>query len=343
MKDLLSQIIEWRAQEKPFALARVIKTWGSAPRPTGSAMLISDKMEMVGSVSGGCVEGAVLKEAKAVLENKTGKKLHYGVSDDEAWSVGLSCGGKIQVYLQYFGKEGKATKDTCWQKLIDKLQANKSCILVTLLKDGENQNTLLTPDGDSVGASIPEEVKAAALSAFEKRTHDSVFVDDQTYFINIFPRKSQILIIGSAHITTALVQLANMYDFEPIVIDPRAVFAKNTQFKDQPNQIIEKYPSEVLGDFKLDAYTYAVILSHDPKIDDNALQILLPSEVAYIGALGSRKTHAKRVARLQEAGFTEEQIARIEAPIGLNIGAVGAKEIALGIMGSIIKAKNSRE
>ncbi len=342
MKELLNQITEWQKSDKPFALARVIKTWGSAPRPTGSAMLISEEMEMAGSVSGGCVEGAVLKEAKGVLENRSGKKLHYGVSDDEAWSVGLSCGGKIQVYLQYFGKDDKSTEDTCWQKLIDKLQANESCILVTLLSDGENQNTLLTPEGEAIGATLPEEVQNAAIQAFEDRTHETVFVDDKTYFINIFPRKSQILIIGSAHITTALVQLANMYDFEPIVIDPRAVFAKNTQFKDQPNQIIEKYPSEVLNDFKLDAYTFAVILSHDPKIDDDALRILLPSEVAYIGALGSRKTHAKRVARLQEAGFTEEQIARIEAPIGLDIGAVGAQEIALGIMGSIIKAKNGR-
>ena len=342
MQELSAQITQWQKADKAFALARVIKTWGSAPRPTGAAMLISEEMEMAGSVSGGCVEGAVLKEAKTIIADKSGKKLHYGVSDDDAWSVGLSCGGKIQVYIQYFGKEGKKISETCWQKLIDKLNNNESCIFITLLKDGENQNTLLTPEGAITGATIPDEVKAAALQAFEKRSHETVFVDDKTYFIQIFPRKSEILIIGSAHITTALVELAHMYDFEPIVIDPRAVFAKNTQFKNRPNQIIEKYPSEVLHDFKLDAYTYAVILSHDPKIDDDALHILLPSKVAYIGALGSRKTHAKRVARLQEAGFTEEQIARIEAPIGLDIGAVGAKEIALGVMGSIIKAKNGR-
>ena len=158
--------------------------------------------------------------------------------------------------------------------------------------------------------------------------------------IHVFPRRSQMIIVGAAHITAELVQLAHQFDFETIVIDPRGTFAKNTTFVVKPDQIFEKYPSEVLNDFPLDPYTYAVILSHDPKIDDDALQICLRKKVAYIGALGSKKNHEKRCQRLLEKGFAANDVARIDAPIGLDIKAKGAKEIALSIMGAVIKAKN---
>ena len=149
-----------------------------------------------------------------------------------------------------------------------------------------------------------------------------------------------MLIIGAAHITADLVDLANTFGFESIVIDPRGTFASKTQFQTPPDVIFEKYPSEVIPDYTLDAYTYAVILSHDPKIDDNALHLLLKSHVAYIGALGSKKTHAKRIARLREAGFSDTQIDRIQAPIGLNINAKTPREIALSIMAQIIGVMN---
>ena len=149
-----------------------------------------------------------------------------------------------------------------------------------------------------------------------------------------------MIIIGAAHITVDLVQLANMYGFETIVIDPRGIFSNKTQFTLPPDKIFEQYPSEVLGNYQLDAYTYAVVLSHDPKIDDNALHILLRSKVGYIGALGSRKTQAKRVARLQEAGFSEEEIGKIHSPVGVSINAKTPKEIALSIMAEVIQVKN---
>jgi xanthine dehydrogenase accessory factor len=149
-----------------------------------------------------------------------------------------------------------------------------------------------------------------------------------------------MLIIGAAHITADLIHLSNYYGFESIVIDPREAFADKTSFDDPPSKIIKAYPSEVLEQFKLDQSTYAVILSHDPKIDDNALHILLKENVAYIGALGSKKTHAKRMERLKEAGFSESDIKRIHAPIGLSINAKTPREIALSIMGQIIEVKN---
>src|SRR5260221_400723 len=296
-------------------------------------------MEKAGSVSGGCVEGAIVKEAKGVITSQGGKRLDYGVSDDEAWSVGLTCGGKIQVYLQSYPVEKPEAE--VWQNLLECLSANESCTLVTVLADGKNKNTLITPEGKVRGADLPQEVKMQAAGAFLKRTNTSVAVDQTQYFIQVFPRRSQLLIIGAAHITADLVQLAKLHDFETIVIDPRGAFARNTNFIVAPDRIIEKYPSEVLSEFDLDAYTYAVILSHDPKIDDNALQILLRSNVAYIGALGSKKTHEKRIGRLKQAGFSDEEIERIEAPIGVDIHAQGSKEIALSIFGSIIRIKNA--
>jgi len=339
MKELIPQIRKWVNEKKHFAIARVIQTWGSSPRPVGSALIVSTDMEMAGSVSGGCVEGAVVKEARGVIASQGGKRLDYGVSDDEAWSVGLTCGGKIQIYLQSYPIERSQAE--VWHKLLENLSANRSCILVTSLMEGENRNTLITPEGKVMGAQLPPAVEELAMAAFLTRGQISVEVEQIQYFVHVFPRRSQLVVIGAAHITADLVQLAKLHDFETIVIDPRGAFARNTNFIVAPDRIIEKYPSEVLSEFDLDAYTYAVILSHDPKIDDNALQILLRSKVAYIGALGSKKTHEKRVGRLKEAGFSDEVIKRIEAPIGVDINAQGAREIALSIMGSVIKVKNN--
>lgn len=338
MKELLAQIQAWTAKKKGVALARVIQTWGSSPRPVGSAMFISEEMEMAGSVSGGCVEGAVVKEAKAIMETRKGKPVHFGVSDEDAWAVGLSCGGKIQVYIQPWAVDAGSSQDIPG-KLYQLLSENKSCILVTTLTES-NQNTLLLPDGTSWGPTLPEGVLKKALEAHDQRKHETITVGEVPYFIQVFPRRSQLIIIGAAHITVDLVQLAQQFDFETIVIDPRGTFARNTTFVVKPDRILENYPSEVLDEFPLDANTYAVILSHDPKIDDNALQILLKKKVAYIGALGSKKNHEKRTQRLLEKGFTIDDIARIDAPIGLDINAIGAKEIAFSIMGAILKAKN---
>jgi xanthine dehydrogenase accessory factor len=341
MKEIFPTIEQWIAQTKSFAIATVTNTWGSSPRPVGSTMIVSTDMEMAGSVSGGCVEGAVLKAAKDLIEQGGGKRLAFGVTDEEAWQVGLTCGGSIQVYLDSFNvKDDQTEENALWQRLQSCLKNNEPCILVTKLVDGENQHLLVFPDGTYLGKAPQAELLEQALDAYKERKNQVIEIEDQQYFAHIFPRQSQMLIIGAAHITADLVQLAKLYDFETIVIDPRGVFTNKTQFKIPPDQLHEKYPEEVLGDFNLDTYTFAVILSHDPKIDDNALNLLLRSDVAYIGALGSRKTQAKRVARLTEAGYSKAEIARIHAPIGVDINAKKPREIALSIIGEIIKVQN---
>ena len=340
MKELLPQILQWTGEKKPFAIARVIQTWGSSPRPVGSALIISADGEMAGSVSGGCVEGSVVKEAKQIISIAEGKRLSYGVSDDEAWAVGLTCGGKVQIYLQTY-PSSDSVQSNVWTTLQKFLSENKSCVLITALTDGESRNTLIDSRGKVLGTSLPDEVIVSAKEAYTKRRHDSLTVGGVEYFIQVFPKRSCLLIIGAAHITADLVRLAALYDFETWVIDPRGAFTNRTQFATAPDHRLEKYPSEVLSEIELDEYTYAVILSHDPKIDDNALHVLLRSKVAYIGALGSRKTHEKRIERLRHAGFSEDEVKKIESPIGMDIHAQGAREIALSIMGSLIRVKNS--
>lgn len=330
-------IEKWLKNGDKLALARVIQTWGSSPRPVGSMMWINQNGNIAGSVSGGCVETSVVKASKEVIEKNQSAVLSFGVSDEDAWSVGLSCGGKLSVILQPV----ESANTPVWDELIDSIKTNRSTILVSSLSEGNNMITLIRDDGSQVGEVISEEVLIEAKRAYNERVHRTVAVQDTEYFIQIFPKKPQLIIIGAAHITVDLVSLAKQFGFETIVIDPRGFFTKNMVFRDEPDQMFELYPSEVLSEFSLDAYTFCAILSHDPKIDDNALEILLKSDVAYIGALGSRKTHDKRIARLTEKGMTQEMIDRINAPIGVDINARTANEIALAIISQIIEVKNA--
>ncbi len=342
MKELLPTINDWTTNNKPFGIATVIKTWGSSPRPVGSVLLVSEEMEIAGSVSGGCVEGAVVKATLPMIESGEGQQLDFGVTDEEAWEVGLSCGGKLQVYTERFlAYDKRPAEQAVWQGLQANLNNNQACVLLTRLQAGESQHFLVLPDGTALGGEVSADLIAEGVRVYKERKNQIIEEEEVSYFAQVFPRRSQLLIIGAAHITVDLVTLGKMYGFETIVIDPRGIFTNKTQFETAPDQLHEKYPEEVLSDYTLDAYTYAVVLSHDPKIDDNALHILLRSEVGYIGALGSRKTQAKRVARLKDAGFSEEEIAKIYSPIGVAIKAKTPKEIALSIMGEIVMTKNA--
>jgi len=179
-----------------------------------------------------------------------------------------------------------------------------------------------------------------AQEAYRNRKSQIVEIKGQDYFLHVLPQKSQLFLIGAAHLSADLIQLAKSFSFETIVIDPRGIFANKTQFPSQPDHLFNDYPSEILPNYQLDAYTFAVTLSHDPKIDDNALEILLKSKVAYIGALGSRRTQARRVERLLEKGFSQEAVDRIHGPVGIDINARRPQEIALSIMAQIVEVQN---
>ena len=294
MKELISTIKKWQQAGRGFKIARVIQTWGSSPRPVGSIMLISDDLEMIGSVSGGCVEGAVLKEAQS-LEDGASKILDYGVSDEEAWAVGLTCGGKLKVYLQSW----ESTTENEWSKTLSSLlEMKQACALISRLPStGHNLDSVIVADGTLVSGQAPPVVISEAKSLLNMRKNELVNIEEHDYFIHSFPSASRLIIIGAAHITVDLVMLAHQFEFESFVIDPRGAFVDKTIFQEKPDHLIEKYPSEVLPQLALDSNCYAVILSHDPKIDDDALKFLLNTSVAYVGALGSRKNHESKTRR----------------------------------------------
>ncbi len=330
MVDILNDLESWLHRQVPFALATVIKTWRSAPRSEGATMIIAADGTMKGSVSGGCVESSVVKEAQLMLQGDyQSKRLSFGVSDEDAWSVGLSCGGAIEVWLE------QVSHPDVWTRLIAMVKSNQGCVLVTGLQEGKPFKALYTMH-QLLGDEMDQELQVTCEQAYtQHKTQIS-----EGYFLHVFPAKSRLIIIGAAHVSLDLIRLAKMYQFETIVIDPRGIFTQEQRFEVTPDQLFTDWPEQVLPGIKLDADTYVVVLTHDPKIDDQALRLVLAAGVAYVGALGSRKTHAKRTIRLKESGVPEEQIEQIYGPVGLDINARHPSEIALSIMAQIIGIKN---
>jgi xanthine dehydrogenase accessory factor len=348
MLDILNEISSWIREGKPFALATVIKTWGSSPRKVGSAMAIGEDMQIAGSVSSGCVENEVIEAALDTIKTGKSKILQCGVSDEKAWSVGLSCGGTIKVFVEKHPASSENSEEhKIWNRLTHAIEENKPCILAKNLSADENElnrHLLIFSDGRCQGdwRKLASQAKEIALQLYGERKSEAVQIGENEIFIQIFPCKPKLIIVGGSHISIPLVKFAHELDFETLVIDPRKVFSSAERFPAKPKKILAEWPKDVLPDIDLNEDNYAVLLTHDPKIDDEALKILLLSNVAYIGALGSKKTHAKRCARLREAGFSDDLIARIFGPIGLEIHASSPAEIALSIMGEIIEVKNAR-
>lgn len=330
MIDVVSGTEELLKSGKKLALARVISTWRSSPRPRGSALVVSEDGDMVGSVSGGCVENAVVVAAQEVIRTGESVVKDFGVADEDAWEVGLSCGGAISVYITPFLDE------ELWTRVKGYQETSEGMVLLSNLRTHEHQYLSSSSFVDSV-----DEVIRSARATYLSESSQVIDIGADKYFVHSFLPKKKMLLIGSAHITTELLGWAHDLGFETTVIDPRDTFAKKTSYQVEPDQLLVKWPQEVLPEFALDADTYAVILSHDPKIDDEALKLLLRSDVKYIGALGSRKTHAKRVDRLIVYGFTMQEIERIDAPIGLDIGSQTPREIALSVIAAVVKVKNT--
>ena len=345
MRDIWNEITEWSEGEKPFSIARVIQTWRSAPRSSGAGMIVGEGMEVAGSVSGGCIEGAVIEEALEVLQDGIPRRLDYGVEDELALSVGLSCGGEVSVLVEKhwaFSEEEQTRK--VWKRLREAMQNNEPAVLLSKTANSGSSPLLILPDSDTVGdwGEKTLEAKENALEAYRVRENRLLNIGEEEAFIQVFPRRDQLLIIGAGHITLPLVQFAKALDFQTVVIDPRKVFATQERFIEKPDHLLDQWPQDVLEDWPLHEDTYAILLTHDPKIDDPALKILLKHDLSYIGALGSRKTHAKRCARLEEAGISTEKIQSVKGPAGMDIGAKTAGEIALSMIGEVIAAKRGR-
>ncbi len=313
--DIPALALDWHRAGRGAALATVVETWGSAPRPVGSQLVIDREGAMEGSVSGGCVEGAVVIEALESLEDGKARLLEFGVSDDDAFSAGLACGGRIRVLVE---PAGGSLAEATLAALVEARAARRPVAYVLDLE-------ALAGVGIAEAAAYPDRFRADKSGVEE----------DGRTFIAIHNPPLRMIVIGAVHIAQPLVGMARASGYDVKVIDPRPAFAAAARFPGQA--ILEDYPDEVMPGLGLDARTAVVTLTHDPKIDDPAIREALASEVFYLGCLGSKRTHAKRLERLEAAGYSNEAIARIHAPVGLAIGARSPAEIAISIMAEITR------
>ena len=313
-ENIPEQALAWVDAGTGAALATVIETWGSAPRRVGAQLVVSGQGDMQGSVSGGCVEGAVVVEALEALHDGTSRVLEYGVSDGDAFAVGLACGGTIRILVEPVGAGGMPV-----HMLRDLVAARAAPRAVAYEVALDGSARALVDDGHE--------------DRF--RMDRSGLSEDGQTFIAIHNPPLRLIIVGAVHIAQALVGMAQSAGFNPLVVDPREAFGSEARFPDAA--ILNDWPDAALETIGLDGRSAVVLLTHDPKLDDPALHIALASDAFYIGALGSKRTHAARVERLTESGFSPAQIGRIHGPIGLNIGASGPAEIAVSILAQMIQ------
>lgn len=300
--------LAWFRKGRGAALATVVETWGSAPRRVGAQLVIGGDGRIEGSVSGGCVEGAVIVEALEAMHEGEARLLEFGVSDEDAFAVGLACGGTIRVLVEPVG----------------------AVLPEPMLAELVAARARREPVAYEVNVETGHRALRRNAYADRLRMDRSGFEEDGQTFVAVHNPPLRLIVVGAVHIAQALVPMARIAGYDPIIIDPREAFASKSRFPGE--KLLTDWPDEAVASIGLDARTAVVLLTHDPKLDDPALQAALNSDVFYIGALGSSRTHAKRVQRMTEAGFSTEQFQRIHGPIGLDIGAAGPAEIAVAII-----------
>ncbi len=346
MRDLLATIATWRARGDTLALATVVQTSGSAPRPVGARMLINARGEFAGSVSGGCVEGAVIETAQRVLRTRQPQLLTFGISNETAWEVGLACGGTIQVWLEV--AHPPPSPFDWLEAMVRALQTDTLCALLTIVRGAHTGTKMLVyPDGRIEGERTNDILQRAAREAETAlQSHQSAYrrYADADVFIDVLAPRPKLIILGAVHIAIPLVALAHLLDFHVTIVDGRESFANRARFP-AADEIIIAWPDEALARLPMDSSTCIAILTHDPKFDLPALATLARAEPPprYIGLLGSRHTIQQHFAVLRAQGVAEAFLARVHAPIGLDLGAQSPEEIALAILAEMVAVRHARQ
>jgi xanthine dehydrogenase accessory factor len=341
MRDILPDLEKWHAENnESIALATVIQTWGSSPRREGAKMALTPDGKITGSVSGGCVEGAVFEAGVETLKTKQPQLLHFGVADETAWEVGLACGGSIDIFVKPLDKE-------IFASLRSVLVEERPAVTVTVVrgpKDVLGREIILKENGSVAGtlnADLDEQALSLAREALANGESQRAMVNEAVeVFIEAVLPPPTLIAVGGVHITIALMSLAKTLGYRTVVVDPRSAFGNEERF---PNvdRLIQLWPEEAFQLFPITRSTAIAMLTHDPKLDDPALKIALPSHAFYVGALGSKNTQAKRRQRLLDEGLTEAQLNRLRGPIGLEIEAHTPEEIAISIMAEIVATRNN--
>src|SRR5262245_32265915 len=300
-------------------------------------MAIAADGALSGSVSGGCVEGAVAEEAQAVLKGAGPRLLRFGVADETAWSVGLACGGRIEVFVA-------PLDETIYEAQRSALDADRAVAAVTVIGgEGLGQSALFDQAGPirgALGAQLEPQAREAAMVAMGNGLCRTLSVADHELFVEPLLPAPLLVIVGGVHIAVALVALARTMGYRTVVVDPRSAFGSAARFA-HADRIMQAWPDDALRAIELSASSAVAVLSHDPKLDDPALLVALRSPAFYVGALGSESTQAKRRTRLGEAGLSEPELRRLHGPIGLRLGGRAPEEIALAIMAEVVAARNA--
>jgi xanthine dehydrogenase accessory factor len=345
MIEILDDIKTWLDQGEEVVLATVVHTWGSSPRGLGARMAFTPGGRIAGSVSWGCVEGQVIESGIQALKNRQSLLLPFGVTDETAFEVGLSCGGKIEVFV-------KPVERDFFDRVSREIDASRPIAIATVVSGVPKLigKELLVLDGGEVfgklGDGLDEKVSGLAQGALSGGGSTNTTVttadgEEMRLFIDVIAPSPILVIVGGVHIAITLVDLARAVGFRTIVIDPRRSFGNTERFS-HVDRLIQSWPQEAFREFNLTRNTCVAILTHDPKIDDPALEIVLRSPVFYVGALGSKKTNESRMKRLADKGLLPAELERLHAPIGMDLGAKSPEEIALSVMAEIVAVKRGR-
>ncbi len=334
MKDVLDEVTSWRERGDKIAIATVVDVQRSAPRAPGAKMAVSDRGEIAGGVSGGCVEGAVVELAEQVMKGSGPQLVHFGIADSEAWDVGLPCGGEIDVWIERYepGRFEEIAREGGRAAEVTLLEGAAPGAKLLVEADGARSGSLGAPELDD------EAVRAAGellwTDASERRG---------PLFIDVVAPAPRLVLFGAVDIAAPLCTLALATGWRPYVVDPRERFATPERFPDAL-EVIASWPDEAFARLGgIDPATSIVVLTHDPKLDDAALTIALRSPAGFVGAMGSRRAQAARRERLVSAGLGEEELERLSAPVGLNLGAIGREETALSILAEVVAARHGRD
>ncbi len=333
MNDVLPDLQTWIDRGDRIAMATVVAVKKSAPRPPGAKMAVNQDGEIIGAVSGGCVEGSVVEIADQVLRGQPPRLVHFGIADEDAWNVGLPCGGEIDVWVQKY-EPGRFTEIA---------SAGGRAAEVTLLEgEGAGSKLLFEEDGSRSGSLGSAELDAAGARAAEELLWAETSELRGPMFVDLIAPAPRVILFGAVPITAALCTLARATGWRPYVVDPRTRFATQDRFPDA-EQVIAGWPEEAFAQLGgIDPATSIAVLTHDPKLDDAALTIALRSPARFVGAMGSRRAQESRRERLLALGFSDEELARMSAPVGLDLGGVSAEETALSILGEMVAARYGR-
>ena len=347
MHEVTADISRWLQAGEPVVLATVVQTWGSAPRAAGGKMAVAAGDRLSGSVSGGCVEGAVAECAAQVLRDGRPQLLRFGVADETAWEVGLACGGTIEVFVQPLAPAlfefVRAARE--------KFQGAVRAIVVRSAAAGLLGSELLLREDSAQAGTLGAVLDAAALIEMQRALHsgkskcvpiESAAGERIELFLDVLLPPATLIIIGGVHIAVPLCALAGTLGYRTVVVDPRRAFGSAERFP-HVDQLLTAWPDAALATLGINTNTAIALLTHDPKLDDPGLLLALPSAAFYVGALGSPATNAKRRQRLLDAGLAPAVLDRLHAPIGLDLGGRSPEEIALSIMAQVVSARHARK